>query len=193
LFGRRYADDHTGPLAEYVALRAEIVQHVDLQWKTTVILLTSTGAVFGFALSSAGRLPLLLIAPYSSYILCTRWLHSQALIERAACYIRTRLDVKVPGGLGWEQWLIAETPNIGLFRQALHKARTRPTALTYPGLSLLALATVAVWFLASVKSWSYLAVLAGAIGWSIGLLLTFSCIWLIWQGHRHRAKLDLTG
>jgi hypothetical protein len=110
LFGRHVGDDHAGPLAEYVALRAEILQLVDLQWKATVVLLTTTGAVFGFALSSAGRIPLLLIIPYSCYILCTRWLHAQMLVDRAAYYIRTQLDKRVPGGLGWERWLNARLP-----------------------------------------------------------------------------------
>jgi hypothetical protein len=177
-------------LAEYVTLRAEILQQVDLQWKATVILLTTTGAVFGFALSSIDRIPLLLIVPYSSYILCTRWIHSQALVDRAAYYIRTELASKVPGGLGFEHWIKTRTAHTGFFRQLLRIAWTRPTALTYPGLSGLALGTVAVWFGASTKPWAKVAIISGVIGWSLGLLLTFLSIRIMWSAQRRRANSE---
>ncbi|MEV6871507.1 hypothetical protein [Amycolatopsis sp. NPDC051128] len=64
MFRRKPVDEHTGPLAEFVALRAEILHLGEQQWKATAFLITTTGAVFGFALSLPGRIPLLLIVPF---------------------------------------------------------------------------------------------------------------------------------
>jgi hypothetical protein len=187
VFGRRQPEEHVGPLAEFTALRAEILHLVELQWKSVTVLITTTGAVFGFALSSATRIPLLLIIPFSSYVLCTRWIINQGLIDRAARYIRTELDPKVPGGLGYEQWIKRlEGPYVGI-RKIVRLAGTSPTVLMHPGLAVLTLATVATWFLTTptISRTAPLAI-AGIVGWSVGVLLTLLSLRLMWRAQRAR-------
>lgn len=185
LFGRRVveapkpADEHTGPLAEYTALRAEVLFATEMMWKVTVFQVTSAGAVFGFALSSAGRLPLLLIVPFSSYILCTRGIFYRRLIHHAKVYIHKELDGRVPGGLRYEQWRHQRYRR----RQLLRPVYENPLVLMFPGISALSLGTVAVWFLGTGKKWDT-AAWSGAVAWSIGLVLTLLSVVLLWSAHR---------
>ena len=182
MFRRKPVDEHTGPLAEFVALRAEILHLGDQQWKATAFLITTTGAVFGFALSVPGRIPLLLIVPFSSYILGTRWLHSQELVKRAAFYIRTELSPKVPGGLGYEQWLRdRQLPfSLGVLLSA---TGARPTVLAYPALSTLALGAVALWWLVTpTLHLAGAAAVSGLGAWVVGVLLTLLVVGQMWRG-----------
>ncbi|WP_284744262.1 hypothetical protein [Amycolatopsis sp. RTGN1] len=127
-------DHHLGPLAEYSALRAEIIHLMDQQWKVTAFLITTSGAVFGFAFTSADRMPLLLIIPFSSNILAARWVLCQRLVERVSLYIRTELDPHVPGGIGYEKWLRKATTEPPGLRRVLRQAQTSPTVLASPRL-----------------------------------------------------------
>jgi hypothetical protein len=116
------------------------------QWKVTAFLITTSGAVFGFAFTSANRMPLLLIIPFSSTILAARWVLCRRLVERVSLYIRTELDPHVPGGIGYEKWLRKGTPEPPGLRRVLRQAQTGPTVLAFPALAVLALGTVAWWF-----------------------------------------------
>ncbi|CAL9401939.1 hypothetical protein SUDANB95_01467 [Actinosynnema sp. ALI-1.44] len=186
LFGRRGVeppkpvDEHAGPLAEYTALRAEVLFATEMMWKVTVFQVTSAGAVFGFALSSAGRLPLLLIVPFSSYILCTRGIFYRRLIHHAKVYIHKELDGRVPGGLRFEEWRHRRYRR----RQLLRPVYENPLVLMFPGISALSLGTVAVWFLGSDRKWDDTAVWSGAVAWSIGVVLTLLSVVLLWSAHR---------
>ncbi|MGC7103155.1 hypothetical protein ACPZ19_51615 [Amycolatopsis lurida] len=189
VFRRRSNDDHIGPLAEFVALRAEILLRIELQWKLTLALLTTTGAVFGFGFSSPGRMPFLLIVPFSSYVLCTRWVSSKQLIARAGRYILDELDPKVPGGLGYEKWLQQHfRRDISKTRSVLRQLWTSHSIVLFPGLSLLALGAVAIWYFqrdiqlsASVVPWLTAA-------WIIGLILTVIVINLMRLVERYHRK-----
>ncbi|WP_309116700.1 hypothetical protein [Saccharothrix sp.] len=187
LFGRRHvevaqpkpAEEHTGPLAEYTALRAEVLFATEMMWKGTVFQVTSAGAVFGFSLSSAGRLPLLLIVPFSSYILCTRTIFYRRLIHNAKVYIHRELDGRVPGGLRFEEWRHQRSRK----RQLLRPVYENPLVLMFPGISALSLGTVAVWFLRTPPKW-HAAEVGGTVAWSIGAVLTLLSVALLWTAHR---------
>jgi hypothetical protein len=94
-----------GPLAEFAALRAEIQDRVRAQQQMLSLQLTLTGTVFGFTISRPSMIALLLIVPFSSYLLCARLVAQHFGILIVAKYIREELSGQVPGGLGWEQWL----------------------------------------------------------------------------------------
>lgn len=47
--------EHTGPLAEFVALRTEIERRATIQWHVLALQITIAGAVSGFALSGGRR------------------------------------------------------------------------------------------------------------------------------------------
>ncbi|WP_206784831.1 hypothetical protein [Amycolatopsis sp. MtRt-6] len=191
MFRRRAAETHAGPLAEFTALRAEIVLHSEQQWKTTTVLITTTGAVFGFALSGSGRMPLLLIIPFAAYLLCTQWVHSHDLINRAAHYIRTELGPKVPGGLGYEQWLTERRGDLRL-RRVLAKTWIQPMVLIYPAMASLALGAEAVWFFGTNLSWATPMVVLGALAWALGLALTGLSVGLMLWSNRRVARGDFS-
>jgi hypothetical protein len=59
-------------LAEFAALRAEILQRTSLQWNIFALQLTAAGVVFSFALSSPSHTAFLLILPVITYALTGR-------------------------------------------------------------------------------------------------------------------------
>lgn len=189
-FSRRSDDAHLGPLAEYSALRSEIIHLMDQQWKVTAFLITTSGAVFGFAFTSASRIPLLLIIPFSSNILASRWVGCSQLIERVALYIRTELDPQVPGGIGYEKWL-RRTPDEPLgFRRMIRYAQASPMGIIFPALAVLALGCVAWWFLHSGRTWSDPAIAPGLAAWTLGLVLTLLSLRLLWLAANRRTVTD---
>ncbi len=191
MFRRRVEDSHVGPLAEFNALRAEILQLSEQQQKTTTVLITTTGAVFGFALSGSGRMPFLLIIPLVAYILCAQWVHVHDLANRAAHYIRVELDKKIPGGLGWEQWLREKRGDLRL-RRVLTRTWTQPAILVYPAMSCLALTTTAVWFFNTRQSPATPMAIVGAIAWTFGLTITALSLALMLRSNRRIARGDFS-
>jgi hypothetical protein len=123
-----------GPLAEFSALRDEIQERVKAQQQMLSIQLTLSGAVFGFAISRPGMTALLLIVPFSSYLLCGRLVAQHFGTLRVAKYIREELSDRVPGGLRWEQWLLRQQR-----RRPHFLGSTLPLLFTFVGASLLAL------------------------------------------------------
>ncbi len=97
--------------------------------------LTLASAVFGFAISRSGMTALLLIVPFSSYLLCGRLVAHHFGTLRVAEYIKEELSTRVPGGLRWEQWLERRQN-----RRPHLLGSTLPLLLTFVGASLLALA-----------------------------------------------------
>lgn len=123
-----------GPLAEFAALRTEIQERVKGQQQMLSLQLTLAGAVFGFAISRPGLTALLLIVPFSSYLLCGRLVAQHFGTLRVAKYIKEELSGKVPGGLRWEEWLEQEQR-----RRPHFLGSALPLLLTFTGASVLAL------------------------------------------------------
>lgn len=175
LFGKKEVDLTVGPLAEFNALRAEIIALLDLTWKVHALQLSSAGAIFTFSLSSAGRVPTLLIIPISSYLLLMRLALYRENVKIIGEYIEHTLDKRIPGGLGWEAWLRTYRG-----QQNLRQVVTRqPAMIAYFGTSALALVAVAIWFFdfgithLSSKLW---LLIVFATGWAIGLTLSVETI-----------------
>jgi hypothetical protein len=124
-----------GPLAEFAALRDEIQERVKGQGQLLSLQITLAGAVFGFAISRPGMTALLLIVPFSSYLLCGRLVALHFGTLRVAKYIKEELSCKVPGGLRWEEWL-ERTQR----RRPHFLGFALPLLLTFVGASVLALA-----------------------------------------------------
>jgi len=127
-----------GPLAEFAALREEIQERVRAQQQLLTLQLTLAGTVFGFALSQHGVTALLLIVPFSSYLLCGRLVAQHFGTIRVAQYVREELSARVPGGLRWEEWLERQQK-----RRPHLLGLELPLLLTFVGASLLALAWTA--------------------------------------------------
>jgi hypothetical protein len=123
-----------GPLAEFSALREEIQERVKAQQHMLSLQLTLSGAVFGFAISRPGMTALLLIVPFSSYVLCGRLVAHHFGTLRVAKYIGEELHGQVPGGLRWEEWLEQQQ-----CRHPHFLGSALPLLLTFVGASVLAL------------------------------------------------------
>jgi HAD superfamily hydrolase (TIGR01509 family) len=126
--------DIEGPLAEYSALRQEVTSRLSFMHQIMGLQLTITGTVVAFSLSAANRSDLLLILPWSSYLLCGRYISQEHGIDRLLEYSRRRLSQAIPGSLGWEQWII-DNP-----RQLTRLGWLIPFTVAFPGASIFALA-----------------------------------------------------
>ncbi|GIF74020.1 hypothetical protein Asi02nite_35380 [Asanoa siamensis] len=166
-------------MAEFTALRAEIMARQSSQQGLLSIQLTVGGALFSLALSSPGRAAVLLILPLTTVMLAGRHVaHSYACLS-IATYIRTELSPRVAGGLGWEEWLRAH-------REVPRRYRVlNPLFISFPAISALAV----------VGAFPYLASLPASaasvsywLAWTVGAALTVSSSRLI-QRVRHDSFL----
>jgi hypothetical protein len=151
------------PLAEFSALRNELLQYLSMQWNTFVFQLTTTGIVFSFALTGKSRIGFLLIIPIVSYALGGRYLQNDRSIREIGIYIMDELSPRVPGGLEWEAWHRKRTlpkPVIAWFS---------PLEVTFPGTSLIALAWTAPYVLYSRN-------ISGASRWLLGIIWILSLL-----------------
>jgi hypothetical protein len=171
-------DGHAGPLAEFAALRQEIERRSQIQHNIFTLQLTISGAVFSFALSNHARVYFLLIVPISTYMLAGRYVTQHFGIIYAGKYIKEVLGALVPGGLGWERWLIDHRR-----RQLFFLEWADPHYVTYPGISVLALAWLAPQVI--VTHGMPLLVWFGIISlWTIGLVATVASFYLVWFARR---------
>src|SRR5262245_57906006 len=83
--------DAGGAMAKFAALRSEMELRGKYQNQIVTLQITITGAVFGYVLSRTGLLPLLLIVPVSSYLLCGRYVAQHDGIRRISTYIHDEL------------------------------------------------------------------------------------------------------
>jgi hypothetical protein len=120
-----------GPLAEFAALRNEILQLNQQQNQMLALQLTIAGAVFGIAISHADLAAILMIVPAVSHSPCARYLMNVISITEIARYIRDELANRVPGGLGWESWMLSNS------RESMNYSLVLiPLLFTFPGVSI---------------------------------------------------------
>lgn len=157
-----------GVLAEFSALREEIIHRQAQQSSLFLFQLTSSGAIFAFVLSNQGKEPLLLVVPVVSYLLASRYAMHHLANENLGRYIRDILAPSVSGALGWEGWIRSQPSAI---RQRFF---VHPIRVAFPGTGTLAL----VWLAGLAAngsfrrdySWPALALLA--VLWLAGLAAT---------------------
>jgi hypothetical protein len=157
--------DRETVIAEFAALREEILQRSNHQWNIFALQLTATGVVFSFALSNPSHAGILLILPVITYALAGRYVFQGFYIDKIAMYIREVLDVKMNGELYWEAWQ----------RIQAHPPRTLtwldPLLFIFPGVSGIALASAAPYVWASSNTSAGGRVLIVII-WCIGIAAT---------------------
>lgn len=129
--------DAEGPLAEYSALRQELTARLSFMHQIMGFQLTITGTIAAISLSAADRSSLLLILPWSSYLLCGRYISQEHGVDRILEYTRRHLSKAIPGAVGWEQWII-DNP-----RQLTKLGWFIPLTVAFPGASIFALAWTA--------------------------------------------------
>jgi hypothetical protein len=128
-------------LAEFSALRAEILQRQNMQWNMFALQLTAAGVVFSFALSNPSHTGFLLILPVITYALTGRYVGHFISTQKLATYIREVLEVRAHGQLHWEAWHKGQ-PTATLVLTWLN-----PLFLVFPGVAVIAILWVApyVW------------------------------------------------
>lgn len=157
--------EHVGPLAEFGAMRTEILARQLVQQNLLTLQLTISGAIFGFALTEPSRNLFLLILPFSAYALSGRYARQHVFVRAIGVFIGEVLSAKLPGGLHWEDWTFSNprTPRLPRFIDPLY--------LTFPGAAILALAIVApsVFRGYAADLWGQLALTAL---WATGAIVT---------------------
>lgn len=138
-------------MAEYSALRTEIIQLKQEQWNILALQLTATAVIFSFSLSNSSRTGFLLILPLISYALSRHTIADGAGMNRIGIYITEELDPKVRGGFAWEEWNRERAYGLqSLERPRLYQILegvSEPRAIIFAGVSIAALVWVAPYVL----------------------------------------------
>jgi hypothetical protein len=169
--GAKWMNKRSGPvdramvMAEYDALRAEILHRFSLQWSMFALQLTAAGVVFSFSLSNPSHTGFLLILPLITYALTGRYVNQFFSVQRIARYIRDVIEVKMNGDLYWETWLRLQPPR----RKTL--SWLNPLLLVFPGVAVIALAWVTPYVWAGSNASTSKRVLIVTI-WLIGIIVT---------------------
>lgn len=159
-------------LAEFAALRAEIINRANLQWSMFALQLTSAGVIFSFALSGSSRTGFLLIVPITSYALAGRYVSQYIGIQDLGIYIRDVLSPRLGGGLEWENWHSERSSRAGML------SLVNPLFLTFPGVAAIALIWVAayVWKGAGISLDKRIIIV---LVWFLGILVTGLSVQLV--------------
>jgi hypothetical protein len=171
-------------LAEFEALRAEILQISNSQWSILALQLTAAGVVFSFALSSAGHIGFLLILPVITYAFTGVYVDHHFEIQQVAAYIREVLEPKLGGHLHWETWLRRNPPKLQT-RVWLH-----PLFLTFPAVAAVAIIWVSayVWMSLSIPTGKRVLLI---IIWFVGIFATLLSFQLIVKLFRVGGSADV--
>jgi hypothetical protein len=159
-------------LAEFAALRAEIINRSNLQWSMFALQLTSAGVIFSFALSGSGRTGFLLIVPITSYALAGRYVSQYIGIQDLGVYIRDVLNPRLGGRLEWENWHRERSSRAAML------SLVNPLFLMFPGVAGIALIWVAsyVWRGAGISLDKRVII---ALVWFLGILVTGLSVQLV--------------
>jgi hypothetical protein len=163
-------------LAEFQALRTEILQRNSTQWNIFALQLTAAAVVFSFALSSSSHTGFLLVLPVVTYALSGRYVSQSLGIYKIAQYIRDVLEPRAKGQLQWETWA----------KQHPRANRTlkwaNPLYLTFPGVASVALVWVAPYVWTSQHASVGARILLIVI-WVIGIAVTVLSFQIITSRH----------
>ena len=172
---------HEGPLAEFVVLRQEIERRNLIQQALFVLQLTASGALYSFALASSHRTGFLLLIPISTYMLCARYVDQQYGCQRAALYIKDELSARVPGGLGWEAWQLA---NYKFVRGSTIR-RITALMILFPALGTVALVRTVSPAVGSELHLTDAQRTGFDLLWLAGAVAVALCVQMIWSMLRH--------
>jgi hypothetical protein len=127
-------DEHLGPLAEFTALRAEILQNNQNHNHVLTFQVTISGAILGIVVSRTSLHSIALVIPVVSEMLYLRYLTDVIETFAAAEYIDKVLSERVPGGLHWETWSRTHArrkPALGTLARLLNFAGASVLALAW--------------------------------------------------------------
>lgn len=159
-------------LVEFGAFRNEILSRQGHQHALLTVQIAVAGAIFSFALSAANRSTVLLVVPVATYMVTGRYVAHSFANRSIGRYIRTQLSVKLPGGLGWEEWLDQQRAAVRRF------GGLDPLLISFPGVSVLAIVSVLPHLTGLEASLTSALLWAG---WVLGIVLTAVSGRLVWR------------
>lgn len=177
--------DQSGALAEFAALRAEILARQAHQHTMMALNLTISGALFSFALTQTSRVLALLVVPFTSFMIGGRFIAQDHGIEEIGTYISAHLSPRVSGGLGWEEFV---RNNRVVNRKRIYFGLD-PLFIAFPGIATAALALCTRPVFLALRDPSLQGVLE-MIAWVIGLLLIALSFRNVWRTRRHFILAD---
>jgi hypothetical protein len=87
-------------LAEYAALRAEILKRTEVRYQLMTVALLAPGTILAFGVQSKNA-SLLLLYPAFALFLSTAWASNFRSVRRLGAYIKTRIETTL-GYMDWE-------------------------------------------------------------------------------------------
>src|SRR3954465_15202753 len=90
-----------GALAEYSALRTELLQLSQQMTNLFALHVGAAGSILSVSLASADKRYVALVLRVVSFLFCARYFWLTQAILNIGRYTRDKLSGQVPGGLGW--------------------------------------------------------------------------------------------
>jgi hypothetical protein len=161
-------------IAEFEALRTEILQRQNMQWSIFALQLTAGAVVFSFSLSNSSHIDFLLILPLLTWALSGRYVSQHIAIQRLGRYIREVLEPKTGGRLAWESWSKSQHSAVWTLTWL------NPLYLSFTGVAAASLVWVApsVW---TSHGFSFLGHVMLIIAWFIGIVMTILSLQMLIQ------------
>jgi hypothetical protein len=164
-------------LAEFASLRAETDRRANAQWNVFALQITSAGAIAGVAISSPSNYAIMLLVPFSSYMLGSRYILHDFHLKLIQRYISESLSPRLNGELKWGSWKAEALSGVQQrpWFDVVSWNVVHPTRLAFEGLALLALVGVAVaishMIIFDPPAWYATSFLI--VFWILGLVLTY--------------------
>jgi hypothetical protein len=94
-------------VAEYSALREEIVKRKEIQYQLVTLALLVAGAFLTVGLQLGSPSGTLLVYPLLAVFIAGSWAQMDLRIGQLGEYIREKIEPLLPSHLGWETYLVA--------------------------------------------------------------------------------------
>jgi len=96
-------------LAEYSALREEIIKRIDIRHNIVIFTLIFAGTFLTLSTQITRQSTLLLLFyPILATFLAALWTQSDIRVSQIGGYIRDNIETKLGGGIGFQKYLVAE-------------------------------------------------------------------------------------
>lgn len=90
-------------IAEFQALREEVLVYIRQRMTLLSLNLVAAGALLPIGISEQNSL-ILLLQPFISFLLATRWAYDNAFIVRLGLYIQSQIEAEISSG--WETYQV---------------------------------------------------------------------------------------
>jgi hypothetical protein len=114
-------------------------------------------------------------------MLCARYVEQQYGLQRAARYMKDELAPRVPGGLGWETWQLA---NDRFVRGSMIR-RINALMIMFPAVGLCAVVWTAATALGNVLHLNAAQRVGVVLVWLLGVVAVVMSVQMIWTMVRH--------